>query len=178
MHEPFDVRGLLETAQGQGNPIAYTNLIHELDSLIASLRLLLDYCNKGEASVRQTLAAVEAQDESLAYKQEMVEQYNRMLSYRKYLLNQTEAGLMLQMANQSGIYSFAQGVKGTKLDEEGYTPEFMKRSCYHHHTLYLTSRDAIIRLIPLFEAARNAARQRSGAAKSGDTVGQLAGVSR
>jgi hypothetical protein len=100
-----------------------------------------------------------------------------LLTYRKYMLNQTEAGLMLQMANQGGIYSFAQGVKGTKLGEDGYTPEFMKSSCYHHHTLYLTSRESIERLIPLFEQARNAARKRAALPRKKEEAVRLEVVS-
>lgn len=161
----FNVRGMLEMASREGNPLAYTNLLIELDALLGQLRDLLDYCHKGEAAVRQTLRAVEAFDDSLAAKTEMVEQYNRMLSYRKKLLGRTEASSLLEMANQTGIFSFAQGVKNTQPDEEGHSPEFLKRSCYHHHTLYVTSRDAVARLIPLFERARFEAGKRAASAK-------------
>jgi hypothetical protein len=153
--ERFDVYGLLKLASEQGNPISFSNLLVEIDSLIASLRSLLDYCRKGEAAVRQTLGAIEANDESMAARQEMVEQYNRMASYRKQLIGRNEASTLLEMANQSGIFSFAQGVKTVKPGEDGFSPEFMKRSCYHHHTLYVTSREAVARMIPLFERARN-----------------------
>jgi hypothetical protein len=161
MSQRFEVRGLLQSASAAGNPLAYTNLLIELDALLAQLRDLLDYCRKGEGAVRQTLRAVESCDDSLAAKTEMIDQYNRMLSYRKKLLSRTEAGSLLEMANQSGIFSFAQGVKNTQPDDDGHSPEFLKRSCYHHHTLYVTSRDAVARLIPLFERARGEAIRRA-----------------
>ena len=86
------------------------------------------------------------------------------------LLGRSEAGALLEMANQTGIFSFAQGVKSAQPGEDGHSPEFLKRSCYHHHTLYVTSRDAVARLIPLFERARDEASARAAETKRGEPV--------
>jgi hypothetical protein len=116
--------------------------------------------------VGQTLKALEADDESIAAKQEIVQQYNRVISMRKQILRNQEAGKIIEMANQAGIYAFAQGVKRIKPGDNGMDNEFLKRSCYHYHTLYVSTRDAITRLLPLLVAARDAVRVRDKSEKS------------
>lgn len=161
MQNRFDVWGTLQDAHGQGNGINYTNLAHELDALIAALRESHSNCVKALDEIRQTLAAIEADDESLPARQDVLEHYNRVVRLRNQLVRNVEAGRMIEMANHAGIYSFAQGVKSVEPDSEGFSNAFIKRACYHYHTLYLTTRDCTQRLVPLFEAAREAARKRA-----------------
>jgi len=165
MASPFDVREILDKAQRAGNPINYTNLLIELDTLIVSFRESLEFCEKGIEAVKLTLAAIEADEGTTATRRAVIENYNRMIHLRKQLARNREAEKMIELANQSGIFSFAQGVKSIKMPEDGPNNEFMKRSCYHYHTLYVSTRDAVMRIIPPFEAARETARQQAEKAK-------------
>ncbi len=161
MGKRFDVWGTLEQAHGAGNPINYPNVLSELDGLLAALRQSLEYTVRGVELVGRTLEALEHEDGSKAARTDVVEAYNRMIGMRKFVTHHEEAGKMLELANQAGIFAFAQGVKNVKRDDEELTNDFLKRACYHYHTLYVSSREAIERLIPLFEMAREQARERS-----------------
>jgi hypothetical protein len=168
MPSEFDVRGTLGGLHALGNELNLSNTLIELDTLIAGFRDAYDACAKGLDGVRLVLEALAADDGSLARRREIALQYNRMVSMRKAVNRNQEAARMIEMANQTGIYSFAQGVKGLNAGSDAFSPERLKSACYHYHTLYLTTRDAIARLIPPFEAAREAARDR---ARSPVTVG-------
>ncbi|MBN2083099.1 motility associated factor glycosyltransferase family protein [bacterium] len=162
--DSFDVRGLLDDAYRQGNSVNYTNLLLELDSLIAELRLSHEACQKGISFVGKALGAMENEEETLSSKKEIVAAYNRVVSQRKQTIRNQEVGKIVEMANQSGIYSFARGVKNLQLKYKGtedYPTDFIKSSLYHYHTLYVSTRDAIERLIPPIEAAREAAKARA-----------------
>jgi hypothetical protein len=164
MGEKFDPWGILARCHAEGNPVNYSNLLSEFDGLLAALRQSLEYVRRGEELVGRTLSAIEVEDGSALARREVVEQYNRMILMKKFITHHEEAGKMIELANQSGIFSFAKGVKNVKHDPSGEnTNEFLKRSCYHYHTLYVSSRQAIERMIPLFEAAREAAKVRSRA---------------
>jgi len=162
----FDVRGLLDKAYQQGNPINYTNLLLELDSLIAELRLSHEACEKGISFVGKALGCMENEEESVTSKKELVAAYNRVVSQRKQTIRNQEVGKIVEMANQSGIYSFARGVKNLQLkykSVEDYPTDFIKSSLYHYHTLFVSTRDAIERLIPPIESTREAAKLRAEA---------------
>lgn len=161
MTQPSDIWGTLIQAHAQGNAINYTNLLLELDTLLSALREAHMNCLQAVHEIRQTLGAIQADDDSLPAKQEVLEHYNRVVRLRNQLVRNIEAGRMIEMSNHAGIYSFAQGVKRVEPDENGYNNEFIKRACYHYHTLYVTTRDGTARLIPLFEAARAAAKERA-----------------
>jgi hypothetical protein len=162
MTEGFDVWQTLDNSYKQGNEIKYANLLIELDTLISHLRAALEACHRGISAVRKTLAAVEACDGSPARMQDMVRRYNRVVAIRKQVVSNAETAKIIEMANQAGIYAFARGVKSTKLeDHQDESEEFIKRACYHYHTLYLTTQQAIERLIPPIEAAREASRVRA-----------------
>jgi len=165
MREAFDVRGMLAEAHHQGNETNYANLLIETDRVISALRSALEYCRQGLNSVERTLEAIAADDGSAAAKSEVITHYNRMLAARKHTSSNPEVSKMIEMANQTGMYCFARGVKTTKPGEDGYSNEFLKRSCYHYHTLYVSTRDAVERLIPPFESVRDAARERVQAEK-------------
>ncbi len=160
MTEPHKIWDTLAQAHTQGNSINYTNLHLELDTLIGAFREAHSNCIAALDSIRQTLGAIEADDDSDISKQEILEHYNRVVKLRNTLVRNLEASRMVEMSNHSGIYSFAQGVKRVEPGADGYSNEFIKRACYHYHTLYLTTRDGTARLIPLFENARAAARER------------------
>lgn len=160
MCEPFDVAGMLLDAHSRGNNVNYTNLMIEIDRVISSLRAAYEACAGGLKAVERTLAAIEVDDGSQTARKEVVTQYNRMISMRKRIVGSPEISKMIEMANQTGMYCFARGVKTTKPGEDGFDNDFVKRACYHYHTLYISSRDAIERLIPPFEAVREAARER------------------
>jgi hypothetical protein len=160
MSAPHDIRGVLAQAHAQGNAINYTNLQLELDTLLAAFREAHSNCITALDAIKLTLGAIETDDDSVLAKQEVLEHYNRVVKLRNTLVRNIEASRMVEMSNHSGIYSFAQGVKRVEPGEDGYSNEFIKRACYHYHTLYITTRDGTARLIPLFEAAREAARQR------------------
>lgn len=160
MQVHHDIRGILARAHQQGNSINYTNLNLELDTLIAALREAHGNCIAALDAIKATLAAIAADDDSLPARQDVLEHYNRVVKLRHQLVRNLEASRMVEMSNHSGIYSFAQGVKRVEPGADGYSNEFIKRACYHYHTLYVTTRDGTFRLIPLFEAAREAVRER------------------
>jgi hypothetical protein len=160
MPGPVDVRGILEAAHNKGNDVNHANLQLELDALLGALREAQANCERGLDAIRDTLAALEADDGTPSAKQEVLEHYNRVVRLRNQIVRNIEAGRMIEMANHAGIYSFAQGVKSVQPGEDGYDNALIKRACYHYHTLYVTTRDGTTRLIPLFEAARKAARAR------------------
>ena len=166
MGERFDVMAMLHEAHAIGNPINYPQLLNELDSLLVQFKLAIEHCKKGVQAVERTLRAMEDDDESVAARREVVEQYNRLLAIRKSIFMHQEMSKMVEMSNQAGIYAFAQGVRTTKLPEEGVTNEYIKSACYHYHTLYHTTGEAAKHLLPLFEAARDAARERMLAQQS------------
>ena len=160
MTEHFDVLAMLHEAHASGNDIDYGTLMHELDGLLAHFRLAIENCRKGVTAVERTLKALEKDDDSVSAKKEVVEQYNRLVALRKEVFIHPEMSKMVEMSNQAGIYAFAQGVRSTPLPEEGVTNEYIKSACYHYHTLYQTTKEAAANLLPLFEAARDAARER------------------
>jgi hypothetical protein len=161
MQERFDVEALLKVAYDEGNDINFPNLFAELDTLLADIRTALDNAQRGINAVKQTLEAIGNDDGSTSARKEIVEHYNRMLVIRNAVARTPETGRIIEMANQAGIYSFAQGTKKIDMtDAEGITNEKLTKACYHFHTLYKSTYDAVERLIPLFENARNAAQQR------------------
>ena len=167
MQERFDVDGLLQAAHIEGNDINFPNLFAELDTLLADIRTALDNALRGINAVKQTLAAIDADDGSVSARKEIVEHYNRMLAVRNSVARTAEAGKIIEMANQAGIYSFAQGTKKIDMTEgEGITNEKLTKACYHFHTLYRSTYDSVERLIPLFESARSAALRRYEALKA------------
>jgi len=162
-----DVSAVLASAYERGNPINYANLIAELDNLIADLRDSEEACTRGVETVGKALVAIEQDDGSATAKREVVRHYNRAATLRRQTVKNQEAGKIIEMANQSGIYSFAKGVKALKPEEQGQlSPEFLKSSLYHYHTLFVSTRDAIERLIPPLEAARESVRERALTQKS------------
>ncbi|MEZ5338138.1 MAG: 6-hydroxymethylpterin diphosphokinase MptE-like protein [bacterium] len=160
MQEEFDPLAMLAEAHALGNDIEYPNLLNELDALIAQFRLAVENCRKGITAVERTLKALENEDGSIAAKREIVEQYNRLVALRKEIFLHQEMSKMVEMSNQAGIYAFAQGVRSTPLPETGVDNDYIRSACYHYHTLYQTTRQAAGNLLPLFEAARSAARER------------------
>jgi hypothetical protein len=169
LKDSLQVSEILEEAYRQGNSINFTNLLIELDTLIANLRAALDGCRRGLEAVGKTLTALDSAEdsESAATKSEVVKQYNRVVAIRKSIVRDRAASKIIEMANQTGIYSFARGVKNTKLeDHPDEREEFIKRACYHYHTLYQSTNDAISRLIPPFEAARESTRKYSEASNT------------
>jgi hypothetical protein len=160
MPEPLDAWGILARAHRGGNEINYPNLLLETDNVIATLRGAAESCQRGLDFVGRTLGAIQADDGSKSAKEDVIRCYNRMIALRNRITGNPEVSKMIEMANQTGVYCFARGVKSIKPGESGFDNEFLKRSCYHYHTLYLTTRDAVERLIPPFEAVRDAARQR------------------
>lgn len=166
MGEPLDVRSILDEAHLAGNAINYANLLIELDTLVSHLRESQEMCQRGVDAVEKTLKMIEVLDESPeseGAKHDAIVAYNRVVAIRQQIVRSQETNKIIEMANQAGIYSFAKGVKNTKLeDHEDDRFGFIKRACYHYHTLYLSSLEAIERLIPPIEAARRAARERSG----------------
>lgn len=166
MTKDFAVESTLEHAFCRGNPINYANLLIELDGLIAALRSSLETCTRGVALVGKTLEAIEQDDESASAKREVVRQYNRVVTLRRQTVSNAEAGKIIEMANQAGIFAFAKGIKGLKAaDPEKISNEFIKSALYHYHTLFVSTREAIERLIPPFELARETTRERSEQAK-------------
>jgi hypothetical protein len=177
MQDSHDIYGTLEEAHSMGNDINYPNLFIELDLLIADMRNALDNTRRGINAVKHTLEAIEADDEGTASRKEIVARYNKMIAMRKNIARTDEGGKIIEMANQAGIYSFAQGTKKIEFeDAEEITNEMLKKACYHFHTLYKSSYDAVERLIPLFETARREAQQRYEKLRSEGKVPELAEV--
>lgn len=161
MTERFDIRGLLDSAHAAGDSVNHANLQAELSKLIVDLRAAHEACDRGVTIVGRALEALAADDESPNSRREIVRQYNRVVSLRKQIVGNPEAGKIIEMANQAGIYAFARGVKALKPGEAGPDNDFIRSSLYHYHTLYVSTREAIERLIPPIEAAREAARSRN-----------------
>lgn len=177
MQDSHDIYGILEEALGMGNDINYPNLFIELDLLIADMRNALDNTNRGINAVKHTLEAIGTDDESTSARKEIVARYNKMIAMRKNIARTDEGGKIIEMANQAGIYSFAQGTKKIEFeDAEEITNEMLKKACYHFHTLYKSSHDAVERLIPLFETARLEAQKRYEKLRSEGKVPELAEV--
>ncbi len=161
MASPLGVMQILDEAHGRGDVVNHANLEAELSKLIADLRAAHEACLRGVGAVARALEALEADDQTPANRREIVRQYNRVVGIRKQVVGSPEAGKIIEMANQAGIYAFARGVKAIRPGEAGPDNEFIRRSLYHYHTLYVSTREAIERLIPPIEAAREAARVRS-----------------
>jgi hypothetical protein len=161
MSSPLGVMQILDEAHGRGDVVNHANLEAELSKLIADLRAAHEGCLRGVSAVARALEALEADDETPAIRREIVRQYNRVVSIRKQVVGNPEAGKIIEMANQAGIYAFARGVKAIRPGEAGPDNEFIRSSLYHYHTLYVSTQEAIERLIPPIEAAREAARVRS-----------------
>lgn len=159
MTERFDVMAELHAAHSLGNPINYPILLNEMDSLLSQFRMAIENCKRGVQAVERTLNALET-CETEAINRDVQEQYNRVVGIRKSIFMHTQMSKMVEMSNQAGIYAFAHGVRSTKLPEEGVNREYIISACYHYHTLYHTTGEAASHLLPLFEAARDAARER------------------
>ena len=162
MQEPVDIWGMLEEAHGMGNPVQYANLLIELDTMIASLRDAHETCERGIAAVGKALEAIKAFDGGDSSKREIERRYARVVNIRKETGRNMEAARIIEMANHSGIFAFAKGIRGMKrnVKEDEEKLKAITSACYHHHTLYVSTRSAINRLIPPMEAAREAARER------------------
>jgi hypothetical protein len=163
MSKPHDIWGDLRRAHREGNPIQYTNLLNEMDSMLSSLRESQEACTRGVEAVARALEAIEAFDGSDESKREVERRYARVVNIRKDAGRNIEAAKIIEMANHSGVYAFAKGIRNLKrsVTEDEEKLEAIKSACYHHHTLYVSTGKAIERLIPPVEAARDAARDRS-----------------
>jgi len=158
-----DIWGELRRAHEEGNPIQYPNLLTELDTMIASLRDSKEACVKGIEAVGRALEAIDAFDGSDSSKREVERRYARVVNIRRDAGRNMEAAKIIEMANHSGVYAFAKGIRNMKrnVTEDQEKLDAIKSACYHHHTLYASTGNAIDRLIPPIEAARSAARDRS-----------------
>lgn len=162
MIERFEVSTVLAHAHSAGDAVNHANLEVELSRLIADLRSAHEICSRGVDAVARALTALEDDDTSATGRREVVRQYNRVVGLRKQLTGNPEAGKIIEMANQAGIYAFARGVKAIRPADSGPDSDFIRSSLYHYHTLYVSTKEAIERLIPPIEAARGTARIRSG----------------
>jgi hypothetical protein len=160
MQQPLDVWGILQRAHAAGQQVDLPRAQREVEQMLSELRSAEESCARGVVFVERTIRAIQQADGSATSEAEIAEQFQRMTTLRDKLLRRQELARIVEMANHAGVFAFTQGVQQLSRAEAGEGHSGKLRACYHYHTLYASTGEAIARLIPLFEHCRDAVAAR------------------
>ncbi|GEM_PF-1925269 len=146
-------------------PPSYRPLRFELDQVLAEMREGLDECQRMVVECARVRAICDrggSADQVVPYYNRIVRTYHSFVGKKKLIR-------FLKLANHAALHTFERGIYRLE-QREKLDLEFVAEAAELYHTLFVTSRDALERMIPLFEDARDvveeiiAGRRGTGAA--------------
>ncbi len=172
MKRESDIEGRILNLAAGYRPPSLRPLRFELDQVLAEMREGLDQCQRMVVECARVRAICERGGNLT----KVVPFYNRIVRTYHSFIGKKKLIRFLKLANHAALHTFERGIyrleKREKLDLE-----FVAEAAELYHTLFVTSRDALERMIPLFEDARDVVEEMLSARREEASPKPRAGLS-